>query len=110
MCVIRAVPGRLLKMDRLSCKIYGPTLLVLLCELKQVASALWALVSSPIKPASIKPEADRASSCLGADNLHPCGQKEGAATHRHRHGPELFLTSDPCCAGLFHTLMTSVGV
>lgn len=30
--------------------VYGPTLLVLLCGLRQVASALWASVSSSIEP------------------------------------------------------------
>lgn len=74
--------------------VYGQTPLVLLCDLRQVASALWASGFSPIKPWGWGKSADRASSRLGADNLHSYSWKNGAATRGHRHGPKLFFTSE----------------
>lgn len=79
-------------MERLSC-CYGQTLLVLLCDLRQVASALWASASSPIKRWDWGKSADGASSLLEAHNLYSYSWKNGAATPGHRHGSKLFLTS-----------------
>lgn len=46
----------------------GANTLVLLCDLRQVASALWALVSSSIKPGGWGKSSDTASPHLRVDN------------------------------------------